>query len=105
MRRPDLFIVGAPKCGTTALYAYLRRHPEIFMSPLKEPHFFGSDLVFADRPPLSEQEYLGFFAGFLLYISAADILPEAHSRHRSAWTLVMTAVGAAFIFFAIRGAE
>jgi hypothetical protein len=63
MRRPDLFIVGAPKCGTTALYAYLRRHPEIFMSPLKEPHFFGSDLVFADRPPLSEQEYLGFFAG------------------------------------------
>jgi len=63
MRRPDLFIVGAPKCGTTALYAYLRRHPEIFMSPLKEPHFFGSDLVFADRPPLSEREYLEFFAG------------------------------------------
>jgi ZIP family zinc transporter len=56
-------------------------------------------------PPRILALYLGFFAGFLLYISAADILPEAHSRHRSVWTLVMTAVGAAFIFFAIRMAE
>src|SRR5438034_4040769 len=42
--RPDLFIVGAPKCGTTALYEYLRRHPSIFMSRIKEPHFFAKDL-------------------------------------------------------------
>lgn len=63
MRRPDLFIVGAPKCGTTALYAYLGRHPDIFMSPLKEPHFFGTDLCFADRAPLGEPEYLACFAG------------------------------------------
>ena len=42
--RPDLFIVGAPKCGTTALYEYLRRHPNIFMSRIKEPHFFAKDL-------------------------------------------------------------
>jgi hypothetical protein len=63
MRRPDLFIVGAPKCGTTALYAYLRRHPEIFMSPLKEPHFFGTDLQFTSRAPLGEREYLTCFAG------------------------------------------
>jgi hypothetical protein len=62
MRRPDLFIVGAPKCGTTALYAYLRRHPDIFMSPLKEPHFFGTDLEFADRAALGEREYLACFA-------------------------------------------
>ncbi|HZS33637.1 MAG TPA: sulfotransferase domain-containing protein [Methylomirabilota bacterium] len=63
MRHPDLFVVGAPKCGTTALYTYLRRHPEVFMSPLKEAHFFGTDLRFVDRPPLSEREYLGYFAG------------------------------------------
>ncbi len=61
MRRPDLFIVGAPKCGTTALYTYLRRHPEVYMAPIKEPHFFGSDLPFADRRPVSEAEYLGYF--------------------------------------------
>lgn len=63
MRRPNLFIVGAPKCGTTALYTYLRRHPGIFMSPLKEPHFFGMDLRFRGRAPLSEPEYLACFAG------------------------------------------
>ena len=42
--RPNFFIVGAPKCGTTSLHEYLQRHPEIFMPFFKEPHFFGSDL-------------------------------------------------------------
>ncbi len=45
MRRPNFFIVGAPRCGTTAMYTYLKAHPEVFMpDELKEPHFFGSDL-------------------------------------------------------------
>lgn len=39
--RPNLFIVGAAKAGTTSLYHYLRQHPDIFMSPVKEPHFFS----------------------------------------------------------------
>lgn len=43
MRRPDLFIVGAPKCGTTALHQYLGEHPRIFMSRRKEPWFFAND--------------------------------------------------------------
>jgi ZIP family zinc transporter len=43
--------------------------------------------------------YLGFFAGFLLYISAADILPEAHSERSSALTIALTCLGALFIFF------
>ncbi len=42
--RPNFFIVGAPKCGTTSLHEYLQRHPDIFMPFFKEPHFFGSDL-------------------------------------------------------------
>jgi hypothetical protein len=42
--KPNFFIVGAPKCGTTALYEYLRPHPNIFMSKVKEPHFFAQDL-------------------------------------------------------------
>jgi len=41
---PNLFLVGAPKCGTTAVWAWLRSHPAVFMATLKEPHFFGSDL-------------------------------------------------------------
>jgi len=44
-QKPNLFIVGAPKSGTTALNNYLARIPEIFMAR-KELHFFGSDLDF-----------------------------------------------------------
>ena len=42
--------------------------------------------------------YLGFFTGFLLYIGASDILPEAHSKHPSRITLFLTILGAALIF-------
>jgi ZIP family zinc transporter len=42
--------------------------------------------------------YLGFFAGFLLYIGASDILPEAHSKQSSAKLIFLTVLGAGFIF-------
>ncbi|MGI0040227.1 MAG: sulfotransferase, partial [Nitrososphaera sp.] len=45
MRKPDFFIVGAPKCGTTAIQYYLGQHPDIFL-PDKEMDFFGSDQQF-----------------------------------------------------------
>ena len=65
-RRPDLFIVGAPKSGTTSLYEYLDGHPEIFMSPVKEPFYFSPDVVGGPRRRFSygedEDEYLGLFA-------------------------------------------
>ncbi len=37
--------------------------------------------------------YLALFSGFVIYVATAHILPEAHSRHESRWTLVMTAIG------------
>ena len=40
---PNFFIVGAPKCGTTALSEYLKTHKDIFISNPKEIHFFASD--------------------------------------------------------------
>jgi hypothetical protein len=40
------FIVGAPKAGTTSLYHYLDQHPRIYMSPIKEPHFFADEIRF-----------------------------------------------------------
>jgi zinc transporter ZupT len=46
--------------------------------------------------------YLGFFAGFLLYIGASDILPEAHSEHSSRITVLLTILGALFIFVVTR---
>jgi hypothetical protein len=44
LRGPDFFLVGAPKCGTTAMYAWLRRHPDLFLPERKEVNAFGSDL-------------------------------------------------------------
>lgn len=61
-RRPDFFIVGAPKAGTTSLYEYLRQHPQVFMPAAKELHYFGSDLEFRRTPRLSEDEYLKYFS-------------------------------------------
>lgn len=42
--RPNFFIVGAPKCGTTAWHAYLGSHPDIFFSEVKEPNYFATDM-------------------------------------------------------------
>jgi hypothetical protein len=60
VRKPDFFIVGAPKCGTTAMQDYLSQHPEIYMSKARELHFFGSDLRFSYERP-GEVEYLSYF--------------------------------------------
>jgi len=59
-------------------------------------------------PPRALLLYLGFFAGFLLYIAAADILPEAHSQARSRTVIGLiglTCLGAAFVLVAVRLAE
>jgi len=64
-RKVDFFIVGAPKCGTTAMIEYLRRHPEIFVPDAKEIHFFGSDLDWSPKTKLKERtldDYWTFFS-------------------------------------------
>ena len=40
-RWPNLFIVGAAKAGTTSLAYYLQQHPDVYVSPFKEPHHFS----------------------------------------------------------------
>jgi len=40
-KKPNFFIVGAPRCATTTVYEVLKRHPEVFMSPVKEPCFLS----------------------------------------------------------------
>ena len=61
--KPNFFIVGAPKCGTTSLYAYLRQHPDVFMPTHKEPHYFARDF---DIPPewcyRDDSHYVKLFA-------------------------------------------
>jgi len=61
--KPNFFIVGAPKCGTTSIYEYLKKHPDVFMPNFKEPHFFGSDLVKNNNVYIdNETKYLDLFS-------------------------------------------
>jgi hypothetical protein len=66
-RRPDLFIIGAAKCGTTTLYEWLKGHPQVFMSPAKEPRYFAPDLDSGSGNDLvhgrDRDRYLALFAG------------------------------------------
>ncbi len=43
-KKPNFFIVGAEKSGTTSLYDQLNMHTDIFMSPIKEPNYFSKDI-------------------------------------------------------------
>jgi hypothetical protein len=62
VRKPDFFIVGAPKSGTTAMNKYLEQHPEIFIPRGKEFHFFGSDLKKSKRKYIHDADrYLSLF--------------------------------------------
>ena len=59
-RRPNFFVVGAQRCGTTSLSQYLGAHPQIFVSTPKEPFYFSTDfenLRFMD----TEEAYLEMF--------------------------------------------
>lgn len=61
MKTPTFFIVGAPKCGTTSLAAWLAEHPNIYMCPGKEPHFYNTDLK--HRNTHSRRAYEALFRG------------------------------------------
>ena len=43
-KKANFFIVGAAKAGTTSVYTYLKQHSEVYMSPIKEPNFFSTDV-------------------------------------------------------------
>lgn len=58
--RPNFFIVGAPKCGTTAWVAYLGSHPDIYFPPRKEPSYFCPDLLPIQRVQ-TMHDYLDLF--------------------------------------------
>jgi hypothetical protein len=55
---PNFLVIGAPKCGTTSICTLLSRHPEVFMSKIKEPHFFGRN-----DPNKTLEWYKKYFVG------------------------------------------
>jgi hypothetical protein len=75
-KKPNFFIIGAARCGTTSLYHYLSKSPDIYMSPVKEPHFFAR--VSVDDPKLKKKPRKGkryhslYFADEKEYLSLFD---------------------------------
>ena len=71
----DFFIIGAPKCGTSALDSYLSKHPDIYMAP-NEPNFFADDVAGIHHTPADE--YHAWFAAHENAKKAAQIfVPQA----------------------------
>lgn len=58
-RKPNLFIVGAMKSGTTSLCVHVSEHPAVFMSPVKEPEYFSRPESMSRRT----KQYLRLFRG------------------------------------------
>ena len=59
MKNPNFFIIGAPKCGTTAIAKFLESHSKVFISNPKETHFFSKDIKIGDIKSL--KKYLSIF--------------------------------------------
>jgi hypothetical protein len=85
---PDFLVLGAAKSGTTSLYRYLGTHPEIYMSPIKEPRYFafpetrpvliGSRGVHRKRDPIiiwKIEDYCRLFEGRTSETVAGEISP------------------------------
>lgn len=99
MKLPNFFIVGAPKCGTTALSHYLAEHPRVFFSHPKEPQFFATD--FAGHGFVQDkQAYLDLFTqandahpivaeGSVFYLASHVAMANVHAFNPEAKILVM----------------
>jgi hypothetical protein len=72
-RMPNLFIIGAAKAGTTALYEYLTQHPQVFLSRVKEPMFFSREENYAKGLDWYEGMY---FQGAENYPVRAEATPH-----------------------------
>ena len=82
MLLPNFFIVGAAKAGTTSLYAHLSGHPDVYMSPIKEPNFFSRKDM---QPALFSREYR-FDTGLDLSLYLSGSMDQhIHSAHVDRW--------------------
>ncbi len=84
-KRPNVFLAGAPKCGTTSLANWLAAHPQCYVSSPKEPHFFGDflrkrmtldqyDKLFAEAGPAQKVRIDASTSYFTIPYAIAEIL-------------------------------
>lgn len=98
--KPNTFIVGAPKCGTTALANYLNQHKNVFFSALKEPHYFSNSDMPGYSYGMSIDEYLDLFdsakrdhsviaEGSVWYLKGPTALSQIYNFDPAAKIIVM----------------
>jgi hypothetical protein len=100
LRFPDFFVVGAPRCGSTAFCRYLARHPAVCFSIPKETHYFtrlGPDWT----PARLERDYLARYfphqraehrlvgEGSVSYLYAPDVIERIDALNPRARMLVL----------------
>ena len=86
---PNFLVIGAAKAGTTSLYRYLRSHPDIYLSPIKEPKYFafpetrpffvGPDSNRRNQDPTiiwKLEEYRQLFDGRTYQAAAGEVSPQ-----------------------------
>lgn len=84
--KPNLFIVGQMKSGTTALHGFLQEHPEIFMSSFKEPHFFCDDFHLESDQHHKKQLFFDFrqensYLQLFAKVKAEKVVGEATANY------------------------
>ena len=97
MTRPSFFLVGAPKCGTTALCKYLGQHPDICISTPKEVNYFDTDFK-TKKSARSLSEYLEKFTdgdgklcgeGSTSYLYSKEAAQNIHQFNPDAKIIIM----------------
>lgn len=72
MNKPNFFLIGAPKCGTTSVFSYIIQHPDVYKSLVKETHFFKDD----HQLKLGYTYYLDkYFSGAGLFAARGEATP------------------------------
>ncbi|MGG6238267.1 sulfotransferase family protein [Nodosilinea sp. AN01ver1] len=100
MTLPNFLIVGAAKAGTTSLYQYLAQHPQVYMSPRKEPRYFAPEYyttfyhhaignLYREKG-LSRQEYEALFDGVTNEIAIGEASTEYLFFEKSAERIKQT---------------
>lgn len=99
MRRPNFFIVGAAKSGTTSMQKYLGQHPDIAMPQRREPIFFGTDLASHAKRTARLDDYLQIFSACegerivgektVWYLYSRTAAEEIRDFHSDAKILIM----------------
>ena len=96
---PDLYLIGAPKAGTTSLASWLATHPDVYWSTPKEPYYWA-----ADYPRMREHYGFGSLADYER-LFASDAAQRAEVRAEGSTTYLYSAVAVPSILESVPSAR